>query len=133
EAQSFDFLGFTHFWKRSRKGRWVVGRKTAKARFSAALKRVAQWCRRYRHRPVAEQHAVLSRKLQGHFAYYGITGNSQALSGFRREVERRWRVWLSRRSGDANIPWPRFVQLLDRYPLPPAHAVHSIYRHATST
>ena len=68
---SFDLLGFTPYWGRSRKGRWIIKRKTAKARFNRALRRVAQWCEAHRHRPVAEQQAALSRQLRGHVAYYG--------------------------------------------------------------
>lgn len=132
-ARSFDFLGFTHYWGRSRKGRWIVARKTAKQRFGAALKRVAQWCRQHRHRPLAEQHAALSRKLQGHYAYYGITGNSRALNRFRYEVERRWCFWLRRRSRAARASWADFNRLLRRYRLPAARVVHSVYRHAHPT
>lgn len=125
---TFDLLGFTHYWGRSRKGNWVVQRKTARSRFTRALRRVAQWCRNNRHRPIAEQHQILSRKLRGHFAYYGITGNAKALCGFRTQVIRRWRLWLSRRKRDHRIAWPLFNGLLDRYALPPAVVVHSIYR-----
>jgi hypothetical protein len=125
---SFELLGFTHFWGRSRQGRWVVRRKTAKARFSRALKRVAGWCRTHRHLPVAEQQMALSRKLQGHYAYYGITGNAAALIRFRYEVERCWRKWRSRRSRKVRLNWAQFDRLRHRYPLPPARVVHSIYR-----
>ena len=125
--RSFDLLGFSHYWGRSRKGRWVVQRKTAKTRFSRALRQIGQWCRRNRHRPVAEQQQVLSRKLRGHDAYYGITGNSRALSRLRFEVQRRWRKWLNRRSRATRLNWSAFNRLLKRYPLPPARVVHSIY------
>jgi hypothetical protein len=79
-GRSFDLLGFTHYWGRSRKGRWVVQRKTARTRFSRALRQLGDWCRRNRHLPVAVQQRVLSRKLRGHDAYYGITGNARALA-----------------------------------------------------
>jgi group II intron reverse transcriptase/maturase len=125
--RSFDLLGFTHYWGRSRKGRWVVQRKTAKTRFSRALRQIGDWCRRNRHRPVAEQQQVLSRKLKGHDAYYGITGNARALSRLRFEVQRRWRKWLNRRSRATRLNWAAFNRLLKRYPLPPARVVHSIY------
>jgi group II intron reverse transcriptase/maturase len=125
--RSFDLLGFTHYWGRSRKGRWVVQRKTAKTRFSRALRQIGQWCRRNRHRPVAEQQQVLSRKLKGHDAYYGITGNARALARFRHEVRRLWRKWLNRRSRATRLNWAAFARLAQRYPLPPARVVHSIY------
>ncbi|MEA1050628.1 hypothetical protein U5801_12545 [Lamprobacter modestohalophilus] len=74
-----------------------------------------------------EQQQVLSRKLRGHNAYYGITGNARALSRFRFEVQRHWRKWLNRRSHAARLNWSAFNRLLKRYPLPPARVVHSIY------
>ena len=94
----FDFLGFTHYWGRSRKGVWVVKRRTAPSRLRRALTTIAQWCRLNRHRPIPEQHQTLGQKLRGHFAYYGITGNSEALRRFRDAVTRTWRNWLSRRT-----------------------------------
>ena len=126
-ACSFDLLGFTHHWGRSRKGRWVVQRKTAKARFSRAVRQIGHWCRRNRHLPVAEQQRALSRKLRGHDAYYGITGNARALSRFRHEAKRCWHKWLNRRSRATRLNWAAFSRLLQRYPLPPARVVHSVY------
>ncbi len=125
---SFDYLAFTHFWGRSRKGRWVVKRKTAKGRFGRALKRVATWCRVYRHDAVRVQQAALNRKLRGHYAYFGITGNARALSRYCREVERVWRKWLGRRSHHGRMNWERFQRLLSTYPLAPPRVVHSVYR-----
>lgn len=125
---SFDLLGFTHFWGRSRKGSWVVKRKTANDRFSRTLRRISVWCRGNRHLPIKEQHAKLGRKLRGHDAYYGITGNAQALAVLRYEVCRIWRKWLDRRSWKTGMTWPRVQRVLEAFPLPPARVVHSIYR-----
>lgn len=125
---SFDFLGFTHYWGRSRRGGWVVKRKTATSRFNRALKRVAGWCRRYRHLPVKVQHKALCAKLRGHYGYYGITGNFRALSRFEQKVHRVWRYWLDRRSQKRHMPWPRFNRLLARYALSKPVVVHSVYR-----
>lgn len=129
---SFDLLGFTHFWALSRKGRWMVKRKTAKTRFQRALLRVQEWCREHRHDSVAEQCRALAQKLRGHFQYYGITGNSQALVWFRQQVERTWQKWLNRRSQRVSMPWQRFKRLLERYALPRARVVHSIYHGAAN-
>lgn len=131
-GRSFDLLGFTHYWGRSRKGRWVIKRKTAKGRMARAVHRVGQWCRYQRHRPVREQHAALVRQLRGHYAYYGITGNASALWRFHRQVERCWRKWLDRRSHRSGMTWERFARLLAHYPLPPPRVVHSIYRGAAT-
>jgi len=115
---TFDLLGFTHYWAKSRKGYWVVKQKTAADRFRRALKRIADWCRRYRHQPVREQWAALKRKLLGHFGYFGITGNFRALHNLRHRVIAVWRKWLSRRSQRAQLSWEKMLRLLARYPLP---------------
>jgi RNA-directed DNA polymerase len=116
--RSFDFLGFTHHWEKSRWGRWMVKRKTATNRFTRALRRINLWCRGQRHAPIPWQHAQLKRKLRGHDEYYGISGNSKALSSLRHWAKRIWRKWLSRRSRTSRVNWIRFNLLLKRYPLP---------------
>jgi RNA-directed DNA polymerase len=116
---NFDLVGFRHFWARSRKGTWVVKRTTAPQSFGRALKRVAEWCRLNRHLPVKAQHAALSRKLRGHYAYFGIIGNARAINRFCFEVKAAWRKWLNRRSQRARMYWKRMIALLQRYPLPP--------------
>ena len=128
---TFDFLGFTHYWAQSRKGNWVIKRKTASNRFSRSLRAITQWCRRNRHVPLADQHRSLCQKLRGHFSYYGITGNSASLQAFRREATRSWYKWLRRRN-NRRLSWAWFNRLLGRYPLPPAHAIHSVCRVAKS-
>jgi hypothetical protein len=125
---TFTLLGFTHYWGRSRKGAWVVKRRTAASRFTRALRTITQWCRLHRHEPVAQQHHTLSQKLRGHFAYYGITGNYAMLSQFRYQVRRAWRKWLGRRRRAGGLRWSRFALLLERYPLPVPTVVHSVYR-----
>jgi RNA-directed DNA polymerase len=118
---TFDLLGFTHYWAMSRRGYWVVKQKTAADRFRRTLKRIADWCRQYRHEPVRDQWAALRRKLLGHFGYFGITGNFRALSNLRERVIAAWRKWLSRRSQRARISWDAMMRLLARYPLPEPH------------
>jgi len=122
---TFDFLGFTHYWGWSRRGRSVVRRKTARDRFGRALRAVYRWCRVHRHLPLREQQRVLGLKLRGHYAYYGITGNAPCLARFLWEVRRAWRKWLARRSNKARMPWDCFVRLIERYPLPLPRVVHS--------
>jgi group II intron reverse transcriptase/maturase len=122
---SFDLLGFTHFWGRSRKGNWVVMRKTAKSRFSRTVRRISIWCSANRHLPIKEQHRVLVLKLRGHDAYYGITGNSRRLTALRYSVQRVWRKWLCARSFKARRGWDWMNRLLERLPLPPPRVVHS--------
>ena len=125
---TFELLGFTHYRSLSRRGNWVVKRETAPSRLTRALWTITRWCRYNRHRPIAEQHQTLCQKSRGHFAYYGITSNASALWRFRRGVVRVWHKWLSRRRRDGTIPWVHFNRLLERYPLPAAVVVHSVYR-----
>lgn len=127
KPDTFDFLGFTHYWGKSRDGRSVIRRKTMSKRLSRGLKAISQWCRKNRHKSMLEQVAQLGRKLKGHFGYYGITGNMKALQRFRWEVVGIWRRWLGRRGDPKGMPWPRMLQLLKFYYIPSARVVHSIY------
>lgn len=132
DPESFDMLGFTHYWGASRRGAPVIKRKTMKARLRRALRAISQWCRAHRHDPIPVQHAALGRKIRGHCAYYGITGNARALAVFRYTVLQIWRKWLRRRSNKARKTWQWWTQLMERYPLPPARVVHSTYRPVAS-
>jgi predicted alpha/beta hydrolase len=96
----------------------VVKQKTAADRFRRTLKRIAEWCRQYRHAPIREQWAAMRRKLLGHFGYFGITGNSYALHTFRFRAVAVWHKWLSRRSQRARLSWEKMLRLLACYPLP---------------
>lgn len=130
EPGNFDLLGFTHYWGRTRTGGWSIKRKTSSKRLRRALKRIADWCKKHRHDPIPQQHAMLTKKLQGHYAYYGITGNARALGLVWRATEDHWQKWLSRRSQRARIPWDRFRRLLAVFKLPRPVVVHSVFRAA---
>jgi group II intron reverse transcriptase/maturase len=128
DPDTFDFLGFTHYWGTGRKGHPVLKRKTMSSRLRRALRRIAEFCRAHRHDRMADQHAALVKKVRGHYSYYGITGNAQSLGNFVHTVERIWQRWLSRRSQRAQVRWAHFKRLLRVFPLPPPRVVHSIYR-----
>lgn len=125
--ESFDLLGFTHYWGKSRRGRWTIKRKTAKDRFRRGLKRLAQWCRTYRHLPIAEQHAILSRKLKGHYNYFGISGNYRSISRLRFFVERVWVKWLGRRSQRGWLNWEKAARLMSAFALPSPYIRHRVF------
>jgi group II intron reverse transcriptase/maturase len=126
---TFDFLGFTHYWDRTRKGGWVIGRRTSRKRFTRSLKAIrhATWCRKNLHEPIRVQVEALGRKLKGHFGYYGLTGNYEALARYRRELLGIWQKWLARRGDPQGMPWVRLTRLLQFYCLPEARVVHSVY------
>jgi RNA-directed DNA polymerase len=122
---TFTFLGFLHAWSRPRKGKAAtVWQRTAKDRLARTLKAINQQCRRMRSWPIAEQQRRLSRMLEGHFAYFGITGNYQRLASVVHWTRRIWRKWLSRRSWKSYVTWEQFLRLVARYPLPAARIVH---------
>ena len=123
---SFDFLGFTHYWGRSRRGKRVIRQKTAAKRLSRSARVIWQWCKRHRHWPLAEQQARLNRQLRGHYAYFGVTGNIRSLEQLYRHSQRSWHRWLSRRSQRGYITWSSFQQLLRRHPLARPRVVHSV-------
>jgi group II intron reverse transcriptase/maturase len=126
--ETFDLLGFTHYWGKTRKGNWAVQRKTMKSRLARSIKNIRQWCRKNMHEPVREQWKKLKAKVNGHYAYYGITGNFRSIGKFRRLVERQWKDWLNRRNRENSMTWEKFNLLLKRYPLPPPKIIHSIFK-----
>ena len=115
---TFDFLGFTHYWAKSRRETWVIKRKTASKRLRRTLKAIWLWCRINRHQPVGEQYQMLKLKLNGHYQYYGIRGNYRWLKRVYDYVYRAWRYWLSRRCSKGSIPWEKFRLFELVYPLP---------------
>jgi group II intron reverse transcriptase/maturase len=117
KAINFDFLGFTHYWGKSRNGKNVVQQKTAKSRLSRAIKEVNVFCRDNRHKNLSEQISRLNRRLIGHYAYFGITGNHKSLRSLHHQTCRLWHKWLSRRSRKSYIPWDKFRIILERFPL----------------
>jgi RNA-directed DNA polymerase len=125
--RTFDLLGFTLYWGRSRKGRWVVQQKTMKSRFRRALCRISMWCKENRHLPVKEQSKLLSQKLVGHYSYYGVTGNFLALHQLYVKVQCIWHKWLGRRSSRP-LYWDRMSAILKAFPLARPRVVHSVYR-----
>jgi group II intron reverse transcriptase/maturase len=124
DGTTFDFLGLTHVWGRSRNGKNMVRQVTAKSRFARAVAAVNDWCRENRHWSLCDQHRHLSSVMRGHFAYYGVGGNTRRLRWFANQVGRIWRKWLSRRDRQGGLRWDRFNEILRRYPLPPVRIFH---------
>lgn len=115
---SFDFLGFTLFWRRTQGGRWLVVPKTRRARLRRAIRAVYDYCRGQRHESVEDQHRGLCRRIQGHFNYFGVTLNTGSLYTLRHHALKAWHKWLNRRSQRSRLNWQRFRDLLKEHPLP---------------
>jgi group II intron reverse transcriptase/maturase len=126
--ETFDLLGFTHYWGKTRKGGWAVIRKTMKSQMVCSVQKIDQWCRNNRHKPIREQWKELCIKVRGHYGYYGITGNVRCLRKFLYQVERSWRRWLDRRNSKRRFTWEKFKDFLARYSLPTPKIVHSVFK-----
>ena len=122
---TFDFLGFTHYWGKSRKGHQVVKKKTAAGRFRRTLRAIREWGLKNRHLPMKVQQHKLNQKLRGHDAYYGVTDNYRTLSKLRLKVAKLWRMWLGRRNRGKPPNWEKFQGMLRVFPLTPPRIVHS--------
>jgi group II intron reverse transcriptase/maturase len=125
EPPTFDLLGFTHFWRQSLSKKWVVMRKTARDRFRRAVSTIRVWCKQHQHDPVPAQHVALSRKIHGHYAYYGIAFNAKALGRFLYCATMAWWAALRRRS-QRGMPWARMDKLLRALPLPQPRIVRPL-------
>ncbi len=126
-SATFDFLGFTHYWRRTRGGGWMLWCKTRHARQQRALRSIADWCRSHRHESVKTQHAALVRRLRGHFNYFGVNGNLRSLTNLVQAVRRIWLKWLQRRSQRSTLTWESFHVMLERYPLPVPRVIVQIW------
>jgi group II intron reverse transcriptase/maturase len=123
---TFEFLGFTHYWARSRQGYWVIKRRTAKKRVRRTLKALWQWCRSNRHLRVREQYHMLCQKLRGHYQYYGIRGNYRLLEEVFKQAEKAWRYWLNRRSQKGTLTGDKMEWWRTYFPLPAPRIIHNI-------
>jgi len=119
DTNSFNFLGFTHYWGKSLKGNWTIKRRTNKKRLNRAMTRIWKWCRENMHEPVQAQGEVLVAKLRGHYQYYGIIGNHKQMELYYERVIGAWRHWLNRRNSKNPKSAQRFREtILTSYPLP---------------
>ncbi len=124
--RTFSFLGFTHYMGRSRRGRFVVGRKTEAKRVRRKLKQLSAHLRRMRTQGGQAMVAYLRRHLRGHIQYYGVSGNSRGVAGYVYFATGLLFKWLNRRSQRRSLTWKRFGVVI-RPRLPVARIVHDLY------
>jgi len=127
-GNTFDFLGFTHFNDKTRKGYYKVGRKTARKKLNKSLKEMNTWLKAIRNTvKVEEWWKVLESKMRGHLHYYGVSGNMPSIKKFYFIVIRLVKKWLNRRSQKRKFNWDRFKLYLQRHPLPKPRIYHNFY------
>jgi group II intron reverse transcriptase/maturase len=122
---SFTFLGFTHYWTKSRKGNWMVGRKTDSKKLQRAISAISVWCKANRQLPMRKQWEMLKRKISGHYAYYGISLNYRSIAEFFYRIQAVWLKWLNRRGNKGKRNWNSFKDYLNDFPLPKPRIIHS--------
>lgn len=123
---TFNFLGFTHYVTLSRTKRFLVGRKTQKERICKKLAEVGVKLAKLRTAGGREMMRYAKRHLQGHIAYYGVSGNSRSIRKYVYNVSRLLFKWLNRRSQRKSFNWARFSEVLKRW-LPPVRIMHNLY------
>ncbi len=127
-ANTFDFLGFTHYCEESRRGKFKVGRKTSRKKYTAKCKDMNAWLKAIRNQVKAKEWwKTLSSKLRGHYQYYGVSENYVGTARFYKSTVKMVRKWMNRRSQKRKMSWDRFNQYLQHYPLPQPRIVHSFY------
>lgn len=128
KANTFDFLGFTHFCGKSRKGNFIVGRKTSQKKFRKKCREMNEWLKKTRnHKRAKAWWGTLIAKLRGHYQYYGVSGNFRSLKCFYFITIRLVRKWLNRRSQRKSFNWVSFTEYLKHYPLPLPRITCNLY------
>lgn len=128
KANTFEFLGFTHYCDKTRRGNFKVGRKTSGKRFRKKCKEMNMWLRAIRNfLPAKEWWPILQTKLKGHYQYYGVSGNFRSLRNYYHRILGMVFKWLNRRSQRKTFDWKEFHEYLKRYPLPSPRIVHNLY------
>jgi group II intron reverse transcriptase/maturase len=125
---TFDFLGFTHFGTASRRGKFIMGHKTAKKKLAMSIMQTKEWLKKIRNKcRMKEWWPTLIAKLRGHYNYYGISGNMRCLRQFYSRVICLVLKWINRRSQKKSMNWERYLGYLRLHPLPTAKIYHNLY------
>jgi group II intron reverse transcriptase/maturase len=127
-ANTFDFLGFTHFCDKTRRGKFKVGRKTSRKKFAQKCKAMNDWLKKVRNLvQMKDWWKTLAAKLRGHFQYYGVSENTRGINNFYAVTRKLVYKWVNRRSQKQSMNWEEFNAYLQHYPLPKPRIVHSFY------
>jgi len=133
KANTFDFLGFTHYCDKTRKGYFKVGRKTSAKKFRAKAKELNRWLKDIRNQvPTRDWWKILSLKLKGHYEYYGISENYLSIYKFYKLAIKLAKKWMNRRSQKRTMSWDKMMKYLLFYPLPKPSIRHSFYTNSIS-
>ena len=128
KPNTFDFLGFTHFCAKSKRGKFKVGRKTSRKKFTSKCKEMNEWLKSVRNQTKTKEWGkTLQSKLRGHIQYYGVSENLRSVTKFYNITVKLTMNWLNRRSQKKKMGWGRFSRYLEKYTLPQPKIVHNFY------
>lgn len=133
KPETFDFLGFTHYCGKSKRGEFRVKRRTSRKKLRTSIARCKEWLKRNRNKPVKELMATMRRKMIGHYNYYGITDNTTGIRRFHRQARKLLFKWLNRRSQRKSFNWEKYELFLKKYPLPEPRIKVNIYQRRVIT
>jgi RNA-directed DNA polymerase len=129
KANSFDFLGLTHYCTKSRHRGFLVGRRTAAKKFRKKVKELNEWFKAQRNvYRLSELWNMLASKVRGHYQYYGISGNYRGVYRYFCCAKRIAFKWLNRRSQRKSFNWQEFMKYLEKYPVPKPYIAHRLYK-----
>lgn len=117
KPETFDFLGFTHYCGKTRRGKFKLKWKTARKKLHAKIQALAEWIKENRHLPLKEMWGKVNQKLRGHYQYYGVSDNWNGLLAYREMALKLLHKWLNRRSQRRSLSWEKFKLMIERYPL----------------
>jgi RNA-directed DNA polymerase len=128
KPEVFNFLGFTHYAGKSRKGNFLLGRKTDRNKMQAKLNAFALWLKGIKNKIcMREWWPMLQSKLIGHYRYYGVSGNTRSINQFYRMIRQLVFKWMNRRSQRSSMNWKTFQTYLSRFTLPKPKVYHNFY------
>lgn len=128
KQETFDFLGFTFYWGKSKGGYIIPKLKTKAKSMKSKLNSMTQWFKQIKNeKELKEIWKIFCAKIRGHVQYYGVSHNSTAVQTFIFLATKIAFKWINRRSQRKSFSWEKFSLFMKKYPLPKARIVHSLF------
>ena len=113
--EDFDFLGFTFFNTQTRQGKYRLGVRTSKKKLKSKKQTVKVWLHDNMHKPISETMKRIQLSLQGHFNYYGVSGNLEQIYKFWKYVKYEYYRVLNKRHQKRSMKYPDYLRIWSFY------------------
>lgn len=128
KPETFDFLGLTHYCTKTRDGRFMVRVKTSRKRMNRSVGSMKTWLKQARNiLSIEKMWPTMVSKLQGHYNYYGVSGNFKSIQRYYRKIQHLVFKWMNRRSQKKTWNWDGFTKYLETFPLPKPKLTYALY------